>query len=100
MKQPSAVIYGEVFGIGLGTRERIRGVSTASSRVTRIGIQIRRVDPETHEYIPASGIGEAVDTTRRLFPSGSGTPFDETTVGQASRKAIRRAVLQLLGRLE
>jgi curli biogenesis system outer membrane secretion channel CsgG len=100
LKQPSAVIYGEVFDFGVGTRERIRGVSMVLSRVTRIGIQIRRVDPETHEYIPASGIGEAVHTTRRLFPSGSGTPFDETTVGQASRKAIRRAVLQLLGRLE
>jgi len=100
LKQPSAVIYGEVFDFGVGTRERIRGVSVKSSQVTRIGIQIRRVDPETHEYIPASGIGEAVHTTRRLFPSGSGTPFDETTVGQASREAIRRAVLQLLGRLE
>ncbi len=58
------------------------------------------MDTETHEYIPASGIGEAVHTTQRVFLSGSGTPFDETTVGQASREAIRRAVLQLIGRLE
>ncbi|MDP7386773.1 MAG: CsgG/HfaB family protein, partial [Nitrospinota bacterium] len=50
LKQPSAVIYGEVFDFGVGTRERIRGVSMVLSRVTRIGIQIRRVDPETHEY--------------------------------------------------
>ena len=99
LKQPSAVIYGEVFDFGVGARERIVGVAASVSRVTRTGIQIRFVDPETTEYIPASGIGEAVSTSKQVFFSGANMAFDETTVGRASREAIRHAVLQLLKRL-
>ncbi len=99
LKQPSAVLYGEVFDFGVSSRESLKGASASVSRVTRIGIQIRFVDPETSEYLPASGIGESITTSKQTLFSGPNVSFDETTVGQASQQAIRRAVLQFLERL-
>ncbi len=73
------VIYGEVYDFGEGG-EKIRGFSSQKNIQTRMGIQIRCVDVETLEYIPASGIGFGAD------------------VFSAANQAIQHAVVSLLRR--
>jgi curli biogenesis system outer membrane secretion channel CsgG len=73
------VIYGEVYDFGEGG-EKIRGFSSQKNIQTRMGIQIRCVDVETLEYIPASGIGFGAD------------------VSSAANQAIQKAVASLMRR--
>jgi curli biogenesis system outer membrane secretion channel CsgG len=73
------VIYGEVYDFGEGG-EKIRGFSSQKNIQTRMGIQIRCVDVETLEYIPASGIGFGAD------------------VSSAANQAIQHAVVSLMRR--
>ncbi len=73
------VIYGEVYDFGEGG-EKIRGFSSQKNIQTRMGIQIRCVDVETLEYIPASGIGFGTD------------------VSSAANQAIQQAVVSLMRR--
>ncbi|MFO7760520.1 MAG: CsgG/HfaB family protein [Thermodesulfobacteriota bacterium] len=74
------VIYGEIYDYAQGG-EQIRGFSARSNTTTRVGVQIRLVDVETLEYVPASGIGYGPD------------------VGLAAGQAIHSAVSSLLDRL-
>lgn len=74
------VIYGEVYDYAQGG-EQVMGLSARKELTTRVGIQIRCVDVETLEYIPASGVGRGRD------------------IGEASDLAIRSAVLGLVKRL-
>jgi curli biogenesis system outer membrane secretion channel CsgG len=74
------VVYGEVYDYAQGG-EQIMGLSARKELTTRVGIQIRCVDVETLEYIPASGVGRGRD------------------IGEASDQAIRAAVLGLVKRM-
>ncbi len=74
------VIYGEIYDYAQGG-EQIRGFSARTNLNTRVGVQIRLVDVETLEYVPASGTGYGPD------------------VGLAAERAIYEAVSSLLKRL-
>jgi len=84
------VIYGEVFDFS--TRRVKRRTSE-----TRIGIQIRLVDVETSEYVPASATG-VVTVKGETFPKGDNVEFARGTVGQATSASLAQAVPQLLER--
>ncbi len=75
------VIYGEVYDFSQGG-ERIGPTGRNRGGRTRVGVQIRLVDTTTLEYVPASGVGYGRD------------------VGEASERAIRDAVVNLVRRLE
>jgi len=75
------VIYGEVFDYSEGKEEQVVGVSTTSTLKIRVGVQIRLVDLETLEYIPASSIKYGTDW------------------GETSEKAIEAAVLKIVSNL-
>ncbi|MFZ5569598.1 MAG: CsgG/HfaB family protein [Thermodesulfobacteriota bacterium] len=76
------VVYGEVFDYSEGKEESISGFSKSTTPRVRVGVQIRMVDLETLEYIPASAIKYGMDW------------------GDASRAAIESAVLTMVQRLE
>lgn len=75
------VIYGELYDYAEGG-ENVVGLSAKSRYRIRVGIQVRLVDVETLEYVPASGVGYGLD------------------VGSASERAIRKAVYALIKRLK
>ncbi len=74
------VVYGEVYDYAQGG-EQVTGLSARKELTTRVGIQLRCVDVETLEYIPASGVGRGRD------------------IGEASDQAIKAAVIGLVKRL-
>lgn len=85
------VLYGEVFEF---STRRLRKKQAEA----RIGIQVRLVDVETSEYVPASGTG-TVTRKGEVFPkSGDDTAFARSTVGEASRRAVDEAVTTLMQR--
>lgn len=75
------VIYGELYDYAEGG-EKVVGLSSQSRFMIRVGVQVRLVDVETLEYVPASGVGFGLD------------------VGSASNRAIRKAVYALIKRLD
>ncbi len=66
---------------------------------TIIGLQIRLVNVETGGYIPASGTGEATTTAESVWVTAD-VPFDQTTVGIASQKAVEAAIRNLIKRMD
>ena len=72
------VIYGEVYDYAEGKKEDILGLRASIERSIRVGVQIRMVDVDTYEYIPASAVEYGEDW------------------GTASRVAIERAVFMLV----
>ncbi len=99
LRQPTAIIYGQVFEFGVSRREELVGVKSIEKFETRIGIQIRIVDPSTAEYTPASGAGAYLSGARERIAGINVRSFKESGVGEASRRAIRRAVIKLLRRM-
>lgn len=86
------VVYGEV--VDFATRQLKRRRAE-----TRISVQIRWVDVETSEYVPASGSGR--DESRgKVLVRGDDTQFARSTVGLVSHQAIAQAVAELLRRLD
>jgi curli biogenesis system outer membrane secretion channel CsgG len=67
------VVYGEVYDYSEGIVEKTTGFKTVQTPRVRVGVQMRVVDVETLELIPASGIAYGVD------------------YGGASHSAIRQA---------
>ena len=84
------VVYGEVFEFA---SQKVRKKLSE----TRVALQIRLVDVETSEYVPASGAG-AVSRKGRLTPADR-LDFARSTIGQATRAALEKAVPTLIGRL-
>lgn len=84
------VLYGEVYDFGL---ERL---GTAGAE-TRISIQIRLVDVETSEYVPASGTGE-LRREGDVLSTESELAFTRSTVGLATDRALAAAVETLMRR--
>ncbi len=72
------VVYGEVYDYSEGKTEKITGLKTSAVPRVRVGLQIRLVDAETLEYIPASSVKYGTDWA------------------EASRAAIQDAVLKIV----
>ena len=72
------IIYGEVYDYSEGKIESVKGFSGSTTQKIRVGIQIRLVDTETLEYVPASSVKFGADW------------------GEASQAAIESAVLKLV----
>ncbi len=75
------VIYGEVYDYSEGKSETITGVRKSVTPRVRVGIQVRLVDVETLEYVPASGTAYGADW------------------GEAAQKAVETAVEKLICQL-
>ncbi len=99
LKAPDYLIYAEVYDFAVSTAEKVNGVKTEKESTTIVGIQIRLVDVDTGEYIPASGRGEAVSSASSVWVNRD-LPFDQSTVGLASQRAINIAVHNLIDRLD
>jgi hypothetical protein len=82
LKQAEDFIYGEITEFGADSVESVKGFRGKEEVVYRLGVQLRYVDGETLEYIPATGRGKG------------------TTISRASERAIRNAVLKLLERMD
>ena len=76
------VIYGEVYDYAEGKIETLKGISKSVTPKIRVGVQIRLVDLETLEYIPASCIRYGSDW------------------GRAAQSAIEAAVFQIVSGME
>ncbi len=85
------VVYGEVSGFG--TRKIKRREAE-----TWISIQVRIVDVETSEYVPASGKGLVTLRKMEVFPLRDDGDFASGTVGLATAAALDEAVPELLER--
>ncbi len=95
---PEYLIYAEVFDFAVGKEEKISGISMEQKSTTQIGIQLRLVSVATGEFIPASGSGDATTTAKSVWIE-TDAEFNQSTVGIATDKAIRAAVLKLLERI-
>jgi len=84
------VLYGEVYDFGLRT------LGSAAAE-TRVAVQVRLVDVETSEYVPASGTGE-VRREGEVLATGSDVAFARSTVGLATDEALGAAVETLMRR--
>jgi curli biogenesis system outer membrane secretion channel CsgG len=85
------VVYGEVFEFGVRTVNR-------KLVETRIALQVRIVDVETTEFVPASGSGSVEVRKRDVFPLGDEVEFARSTVGLATEQALAAAVPELMRR--
>ncbi len=83
------VIYGEVYDFSSQPLTKKRSE-------TRISLQIRLVNVETSEYIPASGAG--AETRKGKIFRLDQVEFARSTVGQATQLALEEAVPKLLRR--
>lgn len=91
------VLYGEVYDFSTRRLGRKRAE-------TRIALQIRLVDVETSEYVPASGTAtvtrEGKKAAAETYPRGADDlAFARSTVGEATGEAVAAAVEQLMARL-
>jgi len=73
-------LYGEVYDYSEGKTEKVKGLKVDTIMNIRVGVQIRLVDLETLEYVPATGLGTGADW------------------GQACQRALDAAVLQMVSR--
>ncbi|MDX1546273.1 MAG: CsgG/HfaB family protein [Rhodothermales bacterium] len=96
---PKYLVYAEVYDFAVSNAETVRGVASEQQKTTIVGVQIRFVDVDTGEYVPASGRGEATSVASGVWVSPD-LPFDQSTVGLASQRALNVAVRNLIDRLE
>lgn len=85
------VVYGEVSQF---TSQKIK----KKLYETRIRIQVRLVDVETGELVPASGIG-AVTRKGKIYSKSDPVEFARSTVGEATDAALAEAVAGLIKRV-
>lgn len=98
LKTPDYFIYAEIFEFAVRQDEKVRGVSSDEAKTTIVGVQLRIVDAESGTFIPASGIGEVTTTIQSIFMNAD-ADFDQSTVGLATDRAVRSAVLKLIKRM-
>lgn len=96
---PQYLVYAEIFAFSVSTSEKIVGVAMEKVNTTNIGVQIRVVDVSSGEYIPSSGEGNASTTAKTVWIM-TDQPFDQSTVGIATKKAVRVAVSDLCGKMD
>jgi curli biogenesis system outer membrane secretion channel CsgG len=96
---PQYLVYAEVFDFSVRTSETVIGIAMQKVNTTQIGVQLRLVDVATGQYIPSSGTGEAANTANTVWISAD-KPFDQSTVGLATRRAMHAAVLALVKKMQ
>jgi curli biogenesis system outer membrane secretion channel CsgG len=105
VSQESAVRYGRLLGARYTLYGEVYDFSSrqaaAGQAETRISIQIRLIDVETSEYVPASGTGTVARPTDPLLKGdkGDNVAFARSTVGEATQAALANAVRQLRERM-
>lgn len=99
LAMPQYLVYGEVFDFSVSTSEKIVGVSMEKVNATQVGVQLRLVDVSSGEYVPSSGTAEATTTAKTVWIVAD-QPFDQSTVGLATKRAVHAAVLALLNRMK
>jgi len=95
---PQYLVYAEIYEFTVRYGEKIVGLAQEKTGTTLIGVQLRVVEVASGEYTPASGLGEASSSAESVWVSPS-LPFDRSTVGLATEKAVRKAVRNLVIRL-
>jgi curli biogenesis system outer membrane secretion channel CsgG len=98
MALPEYLVYAEVFDFSVSTSEKIVGVAMEKVNTSLIGIQLRMVDVATGKFVPCSGTGEASTTAKTVWITVE-QPFDQSTVGLATRRAVHAAVLALVKKM-
>lgn len=98
MSLPQFLVYAEVFDFSVNSAEKIVGISAEKVTTSLIGIQLRIVDVATGQYIPSSGNGEASTTAKMVWITVD-QPFNQSTVGLATRRAVHAAVLSLVKKM-
>jgi curli biogenesis system outer membrane secretion channel CsgG len=95
---PQYLVYAEVFEFSVTTSEKIVGVAMEKVNATQIGVQLRLVDVSTGQYTPSSGTGQASTTAKTVWITAD-QPFDQTTVGLATKRGVHAAVLTMLKKM-
>lgn len=95
---PQYLVYAEVFEFSVNTAETIVGVAMQKTNATQIGVQLRLVDVATGKYVPSSGTGEAKTTASSVWIVAD-QPFNQTTVGLATKRGVHAAVLEMLKKM-
>lgn len=95
---PEYLVYAQVFEFSTSDAETVLTVAAKRDRATIIGIQLRLVRVADGVFIPASGIGEAVTSSEGVWAPE--LDFNQSTVGLATKRAIRIAVSNLLQRMD
>lgn len=101
VSKESAVSYGKLLGARYVLYGEVYDFSSqpVSKKVveTRIALQVRLVDVETSEYVPASGSG-AETRKGKVFVRADRVEFARSTVGLATGAALEEAVGKLMQR--
>lgn len=95
---PQYLVYAEVFEFSVTTSEKIVGVAMEKVNATQIGVQLRLVDVATGQYTPSSGTGEASTAAKTVWIMAD-QPFNQTTVGLATKRGVHTAVMDLLKKM-
>ena len=99
LRAPEYLVYAEVYDFATTTSEEVRGIRSEVETTTVIGLQVRLVDVETGEFIVGSGEGRAASTAVGAWASPE-LEFDQSTVGIATERAMRVALLNIVRRME
>jgi curli biogenesis system outer membrane secretion channel CsgG len=96
---PQYLVYAEVFDFSVSTSEKIVGVAMQKENTTQIGVQLRLVDVSSGEYTPSSGTGSATTTATTVWIAAD-QPFDQSTVGLATKRGVHAAVLEMVKKMK
>jgi len=99
LSAPQYLVYAELTDFSVSQSEKISGIMMEKQATTRMSLQIRLLDIATGEYIPSSGTGEATTSASSVWVNPD-MPFDQSTVGIATQRAARTAVIQLIQRMK
>jgi hypothetical protein len=95
---PQYLIYAEVFEFSVTTSEKVVGIAAEKVNATRIGVQLRIVDVSNGQYVPSSGTGEATTTAKTVWIMAD-EPFNQTTVGLATKRGVHAAVMEMVRKM-
>ncbi len=99
LQTPDYFIYAEIYDFAIRQNEKVVAGAAEEEKTTIIGIQLRLLDSESGKFIPASGIGEASSFSQSIWMNAD-LPFDQSTVGLSTERAVRAAVLKLIERIK
>ncbi len=99
LRAPQYLVYAEVYDFAVTTSEEVRGVRSEVTNATIMGLQVRLVDVESGEFIVGSGEGEASSAAVGAWASPE-LEFDQSTVGIATERAMKVALINVIRRME
>lgn len=98
LSAPEYLVYVELIDFSVSKSEQVVGIALEKQATTRVTFQLRFLDIASGEFIPSSGTGEATTSASAVWVNPQ-MPFDQTTVGLATQRAVKKAVLKLLNRI-